>query len=436
MYLYLDISLQGIVARTIKSRSKINEAIDETFLPFDAKADCNSFNEDLADALNHLVDHLDLDSCNKALVLLSGYFFSFQQVRFPFKSCRKISQVIDFELESLQPTTSGNFETDFIATKLPGSEHTVLSSSIDSNLLALIRTFLNQHRIKPEQILPKQMVKVDHIIQNGSAGKDFLFLEQTDDEIFLMLVYGETPALIRSFISTTFDSDAADGLIHQTLLGFKQQTGLNTEFKVVDNRVIDNPPEFSAEFKHVFNFADSQENKADWITHYGRQLAASIILTLCALSLFLLTVHQESNQLQKNIQVIDNKALEIYKSSFPNEKKIQDPYLQMKANTKSILNDQKQNPDQTIAESRPQYTPIHVIQELSSRIPGSVKVKVTRFLFNPETIVISGSTDNFNTVDQLKKKVEESPLFQRVDISSAVSGKRAGEIDFKLNIEM
>ena len=77
-----------------------------------------------------------------------------------------------------------------------------------------------------------------------------------------------------------------------------------------------------------------------------------------------------------------------------------------------------------------------IISELSKRIASSIDVEISRFLFNNGRLVLSGSTDNFNNVDNIKSKIESSDLFEKVSISSAAADKRGDRVNFKFIIEM
>ena len=51
----------------------------------------------------------------------------------------------------------------------------------------------------------------------------------------------------------------------------------------------------------------------------------------------MLSTNFDNLKLDKKIAVIDNKARSIFMATFPDKKKIQDPYLQMKANAHAAI---------------------------------------------------------------------------------------------------
>ena len=79
---------------------------------------------------------------------------------------------------------------------------------------------------------------------------------------------------------------------------------------------------------------------------------------------------------------------------------------------------------------------VQIMDELSKTIPSSIDMETSRFLFNNGRLVLSGSTDNFNNVDNIKSKIESSDLFEKVSISSAAADKKDNRVNFKFIIEM
>lgn len=78
----------------------------------------------------------------------------------------------------------------------------------------------------------------------------------------------------------------------------------------------------------------------------------------------------------------------------------------------------------------------NILLELSVCIPATVDVQVDRLTLDKERMILSGSADNYNTIDQVKGFIEKSPFFKKVNIGSAVAGKGGNRVDFKFIIEI
>ncbi len=72
---------------------------------------------------------------------------------------------------------------------------------------------------------------------------------------------------------------------------------------------------------------------------------------------------------------------------------------------------------------------------ISSRIPENVPVELVRFVYEDGTIQLTGHTDSFNSVEEIKRRLE-SPNggFSHVTIVSANLDNTGNRIQFHLNI--
>ena len=74
------------------------------------------------------------------------------------------------------------------------------------------------------------------------------------------------------------------------------------------------------------------------------------------------------------------------------------------------------------------------LNTFSTRIPKDVDVILTRLVMGPESVVISGDTDTFNSVDNIKSRLEKSGLFKKITISSANIDKSDKRVHFNLKL--
>jgi hypothetical protein len=76
------------------------------------------------------------------------------------------------------------------------------------------------------------------------------------------------------------------------------------------------------------------------------------------------------------------------------------------------------------------------LNRVSQSIPESVSVDVSRLVISPETVLISGHTDGFKAVDEIKSRLEKIEFFKKVTISSANIGRSGKEVRFQLKAEL
>jgi Tfp pilus assembly protein PilN len=79
---------------------------------------------------------------------------------------------------------------------------------------------------------------------------------------------------------------------------------------------------------------------------------------------------------------------------------------------------------------------VDLLRDISLRIPESVDVQMTRIVVDPDTLLIKGDTDNFNTVDTIKKGLEASTDINKVTISSANLDRSGKRVQFEMKLEL
>ena len=84
----------------------------------------------------------------------------------------------------------------------------------------------------------------------------------------------------------------------------------------------------------------------------------------------------------------------------------------------------------------PHLRSIDILNAISSSIPEAITVDVTRMVISPETVLISGNTDTFNSVEDIKSNLEQIDFFKRVTISSTNKDRSGKEIRFQLKVEL
>ena len=80
-------------------------------------------------------------------------------------------------------------------------------------------------------------------------------------------------------------------------------------------------------------------------------------------------------------------------------------------------------------------TALHILREISLRIPTSIDVRLTRLVYESKGIRLTGLTDSFKSVNTIQKKLEESAIFTTVTISSTKQTPKDNKIRFDLKID-
>jgi Tfp pilus assembly protein PilN len=134
---------------------------------------------------------------------------------------------------------------------------------------------------------------------------------------------------------------------------------------------------------------------------------------------------------EKRLQSLKKQGEQIFTATLPEVTRIIDPVQQLKVEIremkKGMLGDAKLASDLKLLD---------LMAEISVRIPESINVHVIRMVADGNSILLRGLTDNFNSVDSLKKVLEESNYFNIVTINSANVASQSTDIRFELRLEL
>jgi len=80
-------------------------------------------------------------------------------------------------------------------------------------------------------------------------------------------------------------------------------------------------------------------------------------------------------------------------------------------------------------------SPLEMIRDLSTMIEPKWKVRVTELVMEPEGVELAGEADSFDTVNQLKSKLDRSALYKEVQLKTAQASSLENIIEFKFQMK-
>ena len=164
--------------------------------------------------------------------------------------------------------------------------------------------------------------------------------------------------------------------------------------------------------------------------HKKDVIISSVLAAFVLISIFI-SIFCDSYALKKKVTALDNRITDIFKTAFPDVKRIVDPLQQMRVKTDAI----KKN--STFPDKAGKNVPvIDILDEISKAIPEDIDVALARLVISPENMMISGDTKTFNFVDDMKSRLEKVKIFKKVTISSANIDRSGNRVRFKLKIEL
>ncbi len=121
----------------------------------------------------------------------------------------------------------------------------------------------------------------------------------------------------------------------------------------------------------------------------------------------------------------------LYRSQFPEAGRIQNAYTQMKVAVRGKGDAEFSLP---FFSGRPKK--LDMLADISSRIPGSLPLEISRMVLEQESVRMRGETENYNSVNEIKRLLSGSSFYSNVQILSATSAPKSGKIRFEIQLEL
>lgn len=478
-FLRLDLDSSGIKAQIIEHSNTQAFIKGECHVRYESLLD-TSDPGDLFDAgMDRVAQQIDIGTCSTAVIFVPSFSVSFRNIDLPFRSEKKIKQILPFELETVLPYSNRAYVSDFHSLTLENnSTHILTASLLESDIETYFST-LGRHSIKPAIITHKGYAAAVDFLNHHPDISNYIFLHISGSAHTLVLIKDKKPCLVRTFNALQDDPEGLAVSIKQTLIGFQQRTMTDIGFDLfissgedrqgiqhiygaseglmgdpprIEPAIQDIPPSIKQDesdesfslpsvipdkkIKYLFNFCKGKFGSSSFLETYFRQILIVFILAFFAFILSITSIKMDISHLESKIAFLDTKAVSIFKSTFPEKKKIQDPFLQMKADVQAAIQTAVTPGGDSQSISNKNITIVNILRELSGKIAASTDMEISNFFFNNRRLVLSGSTNNFNTVDTIKSRIESADLFEKVSISSAAADKKGDRVNFKFIIEM
>jgi general secretion pathway protein L len=167
------------------------------------------------------------------------------------------------------------------------------------------------------------------------------------------------------------------------------------------------------------------------LTKNKPQVVRTAVLAAAVLALFAFTAAFEFYTLYKKTSHLDRQRAEIYLSTFPGAKIIQDPYPEMNAR----IQDARKN-SVFHEQTGPHIRRIDILNSISQRIPKEIEVDITRLVITPQNVLIAGNTGAFDSVEDIRGRLEQIDFFKKVSTSSSNMDRSGKEVRFVLKAEL
>lgn len=437
------------------------------------------FDAGLAAVVQLIDPAIQKDNTIQVMLLLPASQFYFRSINLPFTSRSKIRQVLPLELSARFPKELGPVVTDFFRYELHTAQSVplVFSGSIEEDILKSYHASLTAVGLRPVAIVPGALALAASFLKQNKEKKNFVFLDMNGCQTAMVLVAQGEIVQVRT-LADNITFSLPEQAIRQMLLGFWQRFGITDPFDIYICGNFDASVQkgmqkpladilrFQSDFTgqdvgekdlsetipqtafldaseclalvspdlELLNMCQGEYGSDSFVRTYARYIASCCVLALLSFVLFMVGIHMDISRLEEQIDQQNQAMTAIYKKTFP-DKRIGniDPLLLMQASVGELTQGGSANAD---TENIDRVQAGSILLELSVCIPKAVDVQVSRLMLDKTRMILSGSADNYNTIDQVKGFIEKSPFFKKVNIGSAVAGKGGKRVDFKFIIEI
>lgn len=444
----------------------------------DSQASSTQKEDFLSRALEYISTKIDFSGCI-CIASIPPDEVSFRNISVPFKSTKDIMRVLPYELEPTLPFPINNINIDFQKIE-DDQEDELLTAIIDSNYLQSFLETLATYQLNPYVVSVGGYATAINAIHYDSRHRlNGFFLDIDRKKCSLALFVSGRICYYRNFPidieSGSLSNDLMDH-IHQTMITFHENretpfipevifltgsglNGLNVgnelhqelgipvqktnllEFSRIETvipgnwqpEIMDNPLALS--LVEVFdidtlNFCDRPIAGKKIFTEYKNRFVRSGILALTVIIFALIGFFSDLYITNKKIDQLDKKIDGIFKKVYPTLKI--PPELRVQQMKNKV--DEYKKAAGTSSEDKEKVLTIDILNRISKGISKNIDIEVSKLVIGKENIQMSGETNSYDAVDEMKNSLERVKLFKSVKINSATIDKSSKKIRFKMKI--
>jgi general secretion pathway protein L len=479
--LAIDIQQEQIISVLLNYEQKSIRILDSVFCTLPARSEQDDeISPDMIQALAEISAKIGSGMYDRCLVSIPANLFFFRTLELPFKNSKKIRQIIPFEMENHLALEAHKFDFNFcIVNKnnnTSAGTNMISIAAIEQDILKKYKTFFSDGGISPD-VLTLGSGYPMALVFAGLADQYAIFIYAESLFASIYIIYSGQIAFCRSF---ALDSEEPESNVKKNLIytylsfneHFKNRISLNciaisgtapfldslaqniethiqekvqvfNIFEALD--IWSDKDNFNSqhydmtqnaialaeiEIKEMdrYNFNPKVSGFTDFYQEHKSGFISSMLLLIIFLIIYSVQPLINVNLMEKHVKELDKKIIRVFQSDFPQVTNIVDPVHQMQVELEEL---KKKRPMDLSGESP---LNIDIFNEISKILPATMDIIITRFVRTENILLVSGSADQFNTIDKMKNYFEKIVLFKNVDINSASMDKIEKRVKFNLKI--
>jgi general secretion pathway protein L len=470
----LDIGSTGIKAVEV-SRSLRGFRVDRYALLPLAKMEKGDLRGEVLAKLREVLPRLD-ERGEGLVCTFPSHQTMVHRIPLPFADRKKKQQVVKFEAEPFLPYAADQVIVDFCSPGKDSEEKRSLIFAVRKKDLGEYLALLKEAGLDPEGVVPEAVALFSLVQAVGKAsGQGGALLDLGEEKATLILWEGGHLVLARSIplsgapaapfdpsrlaeeVRRTFLSAEWDAENHPAqevfltggkalLPGLEKQLGdllrIPASLLPMEEVGADVPEDArpalaaalgaalggaSAEGVNLRREEFASSRRAQRVKSRLKVLVAyAVLLAVLGIAAFLLNFYL----LEKRYQDLKAEIRKEFTRSLPEVKRVVNEVQQMRTQVQ-----EERAKLGSFGAGPGSGSPLEILRELSLMVDPAMKVRVTELIVDPDTVEVNGEADSFDTVNQLKARLDRSARFKDVQLKAARASSLENVIEFKLQMK-
>ncbi|HOK56287.1 MAG TPA: hypothetical protein PKV21_02135 [bacterium] len=349
----------------------------------------------------------------------------FRKVEFEFRDKKKISLVLNQEIEGKFPTSIDKLYFHFKFFYPEKDKTTIGIFAVEKEKIEYLKEIFKKNKTKYKFLIDS--ILIHQFFRNNLKEYDFIELYTEKDYLLINLIENSTISGVYSYFSNNIKESILE-VLPSLFVTKKLPVYFIGDRKIYEEIKMDGLHFFSE--TNFFNILN--ELKKLEVVNFKDILIRKKILNFEYLSYFIIllvstflffTPHFKITEKEKKLDEINKKMENIFKSLFPETEKIVNPLIQIK---EKFIQDKSYS-------KIPVYeiSVIKTLEEITLFFPENINGEVEEVSINDKNINLTGIVDNLKNLDNLKENIRNSKFFKNFEINS-VSFTKENKIRFNL----
>ncbi|MCM8784850.1 MAG: hypothetical protein NC827_00975 [Candidatus Omnitrophica bacterium] len=366
---------------------------------------------------------------NYFVLIFSKLNVFFRKVEFDFVDKKKISLILSQEIEGKLPLPIDNFYF-YLNFQYPEKNKTIVGIfAIEKDKINYLKEIFKINKAK--YIFLIDSLLLDQFFKNKIKENNFIELFAENDYFLINLIENSVISGVYSYSSDNIKEHISE--ILPSLFSTKKHPvyfigdrKIYQEIKIEGIHFLSEATFFNIleETKKIKSISFQEillprkKINLEYIFYF-------FLLVIC--TLFFINPHFEKIEKEKKVEEINKRMENLYKSIFPETKKIINPLIQIK---EKMLEDKNYSP-------APIYKIpiIKILEEITNLFPENINVEVEEVLINNKNLNLICTVESLKDFDIIEGKVRKSKIFTDFIIND-ISFTKENKVKFNILLKM